>query len=343
MLVGCAPNNTEDPDQGLNFVVPEGPADPGFGLNGETPTDLKYFKYEEIEDGTIAITGTFTQVSELKKIVIPAVIDGKKVSRLYDSALATLYNVEEVIVSGYVVDIRPYAFRDCWKLKTVKLPDHVLRLSEGAFQGCKALEDISFIVPSIKVLGDRCFEGCESLKTANIPDTITSIGKYAFLNCRLLSEVKFPAGITAIPDRMFQGCIALEKTIGDDTFVFPSTIKTIGEYAFAGAKFKPLVLNEGLEVIGNSAFSGCPRIREITIPNSVKTIKDNAFENCNLVKDVKMPMTDKMTLGKNIFENSKKIATITVKAGSDAETYCKEWAEKVKTLNNYAEITVVAQ
>ena len=291
----------------------------------------------------MAITGTFTQISELKKIVIPAVIDGKKVSRLYDSALATLYNVEEVIVSGYVVDIRPYVFRDCWKLKTVKLPENVLRLSEGAFQGCRSLEDLSFIVPSVKVVGARAFEGCESLKTAIIPDTITNIGAYAFLNCKVLSEVKFPAGMTAIPDRMFQGCIALEKTVGDETFVLPSTIKSIGEYAFAGAKFKPVVLNEGLEVIGKNAFSGCPRLREITIPNTVTTIGDNAFESCSLVKEVKMPMTDKMTIGKNIFENCKKITTITVKAGSTAETYCKEWSDKSKTLSNYAEITIVTQ
>ena len=56
-----------------------------------------------------------------------------------------------------------------------------------------------------------------------------------------------------------------------------------------------------------------------------------------------MPMTDKMTIGKNIFENCKKITTITVKAGSTAETYCKEWSDKSKTLSNYAEITIVTQ
>ncbi len=343
MLVGCTPTQTEDPDDGLEFIVPEGEPDPDFGLNGETPTELKYFKYQELDDGTIAITGTFTQATELKKIVIPAVIDGKKVSRLYDSALATLYDLEEVVVSGYVVDVRPYAFRDCWSLKTVKFPANLLRLSEGAFQGCKAIEDLSFIVPSIRVLGHRVFEGCTSLKTANLPDTITSIGEYAFLDCKSLAEVKFPAGITAIPNRMFQGCTSLEKTIGDDTFVMPSTVKTIGDYAFAGAKFKPLILPEGLESIGKSAFAGCPRIREVAVPDTVTYIGDNAFSNCQLLKEVKMPLADKTTIGANIFENSKKIEKITVKAGSKAETYCKDWATKSATLSNYAAITIVTQ
>ena len=346
MFVGCTPNQTEDPDQGLEFVIPAGEPDPTFGLNGETPTDLKYFKYEEIDENgekAIAITGTFTQATELKKIVIPAVIDGKKVTRLYDSALATLYSLEEVVVSGYVVDVRPYVFRDCWSLKTVKFPANLLRLSEGAFQGCKAIEDLSFIVPSIKVLGARVFEGCTNLKSANIPDTVTSIGEYAFLDCKSLAEVKFPAGMTAIPNRMFQGCTSLEKTIGNDTFVMPATIKTIGDYAFAGAKFKPIVLPEGLETIGKSAFAGCPRIREVAIPDTVKTIGDGAFSNCQLLKEVKMPLSDKTTLGANIFEGSKKIEKITVKAGSKAETYCNDWATKSTTLSNYSAITIVTQ
>ena len=345
MLVGCTPNQ-EDPDQGLDFVIPAGEPDPTFGLNGETPTDLKYFKYEEIdEDGekAIAITGTFTQATELKKIVIPAVIDGKKVTRLYDSALATLYSLEEVVVSGYVVDVRPYVFRDCWSLKTVKFPANLLRLSEGAFQGCKSIEDLSFLVPSIKVLGARVFEGCNNLKSANIPDTVTSIGEYAFLDCKALAEIKFPANMTSIPNRMFQGCTSLEKTIGNDGFVLPSTIKSIGDYAFAGAKFKPVVLPEGLETIGKSAFAGCPRIREVAIPDTVKSIGDGAFSTCALLKEVKMPLTDKVTLGAKIFENSKKVEKITVKAGSKVETYCRDWAATATTLSNYAAITIVNQ
>ena len=149
--------------------------------------------------------------------------------------------------------------------------------------------------------------------------------------------------MTAIPNRMFQGCTSLEKTIGNDTFVMPATIKTIGDYAFAGAKFKPIVLPEGLETIGKSAFAGCPRIREVAIPDTVKTIGDGAFSNCQLLKEVKMPLSDKTTLGANIFEGSKKIEKITVKAGSKAETYCNDWATKSTTLSNYSAITIVTQ
>lgn len=417
-LAGCAPDEPQDPDDGLEFIVPEGPADETFGLNGETPTDISYFKYEEIDDGTIAITGTYTQATELTKIVIPAVIDGKKVSRLYDSALATLYSLEEVVVSGYVVDIRPYAFRDCWSLKTIKLPGNLLRLSEGAFQGCKSIKDLSFIVPSVKVIGDRVFEGCESLSTAKIPDTVTKVGEYTFLNCTSLTEVQFASGMTTIPNRMFQGCSALVKTTGSDTFVIPAKIDTIGEFAFSGCvsltkfsipdtvknlgkcifvgcealsevafpagitaipermfdgcislktttgntefvipetvktigesafnecNFRDVVLNNGLETIGKNAFANCQRARNISIPDTVKSVGELAFSGCTMLKEIKMPIVDKMTIGKNIFDGCKKLEKITVKSGSDAESYANDWAGKAAELDKYAAITVITQ
>jgi hypothetical protein len=70
--------------------VVELPPDPGYGLDGKTPTDVSVFKYKELKDGTIAITGVYTQGSELSSIVIPALIEGKKVSTIDASGLATL-------------------------------------------------------------------------------------------------------------------------------------------------------------------------------------------------------------------------------------------------------------
>ena len=56
VLAGCNdPGATTELGGNLEFVVPEGPADETFGLNGETPTALNLFKYEEYEDGTIRI------------------------------------------------------------------------------------------------------------------------------------------------------------------------------------------------------------------------------------------------------------------------------------------------
>jgi hypothetical protein len=344
VLAGCNEPATTTQEPEPEFKVPEGPADPTYGLNGETPTELSYFKYKDYEDGTIIITGTFVEANDLKKIVIPAVIDGKKVARVGESAFATLYRLEEIVFSGYIVDVQQYAFRDCRSLKTVKLSSCVARLHEGAFSGCRALTNLDFIVPSVKVLGSRIFEECAGLKKAVIPDTVEFVGTYTFLNCSYLESVKLPAGITEIPDRMFQGCSAL-KTTTDSTsaFIVPATVTSIGEFAFQGCNVKTFTMSEGIVSIGQGAFSNNERVRDITLPSTVTSIGDTAFANCKMLNTLTLPVADGAKLGKDLFVDSKKLATINVKAGTNLATYCSEWAETVKSLSGHVAITVNAQ
>ena len=343
VLAGCnEPAVTTEPEP--EFKVPEGPADPTYGLNGEIPTDISYFKYAEYEDGTIIITGTYVQLDDLKKVVIPAVIDGKKVTRVGESAFATRYNLEEIVFSGYIVDVQQYAFRDCKTLKTIKLSDCVLRLHEGAFQGCTALTDLSFIKPSVTILGERIFEGCKNLTRVEIPDTVKTIGGYTFLNCVNMTSVKLPAGITEIPNRMFQGCTNLKFTADSETeFILPETVTSIGDFAFMGCNFRTIQMSEGVKTIGQGAFANNNRLKTIVVPNTVTSIGDTAFSNCKLLSEVTMPIADDVKLGKDLFVDSKKIATINVKAGSGIATYCSEWAETVKSKTGYTAITVNAQ
>ncbi len=56
---------------------------------------------------------------------------------------------------------------------------------------------------------------------------------------------------------------------------FPSTLKRIEDYAFCGTYLKSIILNEGLEYIGISAFENCRSYR-IIFPNTLKYIGDFA-------------------------------------------------------------------
>ncbi|RAW47460.1 leucine-rich repeat domain-containing protein, partial [Metamycoplasma hominis] len=60
----------------------------------------------------------------------------------------------------------------------------------------------------------------------------------------------------------------------------PSSVKEIGESAFSGCKYlKEVTLNEGLEKIGAEAFERT-NIESITIPGLVKEIGERAFYGC---------------------------------------------------------------
>lgn len=129
------------------------------------------------------------------------------------------------------------------------------------------------------------FKGNGILTKVVFGDKVTEIGEYAFDGCDLLMDVEIKKGITAIDKYAFSGCKAL-KTLA---FESDSSLKTIGAHAFEANGFNSLVLPEGLETIGESAFSSkiankavsvYSTISEITLPKSLKTVGRFAFFHC---------------------------------------------------------------
>lgn len=330
-------------DQPSNTVAtldPNLPVEDGYGLNGETPTDLSIFKTQVLKDGTVKIKGVYAEAAELKKIVVPAVIDGKKVSTIGESAFAKLTALEELVVSGYVTSIEPYAISDCAALKTIKLPQYITTIGEGAFSGCKALENTNFLPTSLQSLGMKAFQDC-GLKEASLPDSLTTIGGYTFVGCAYLTTVKLPAGITAIPEKMFMGCQKVKNTVGSENFVIPAGVKTIGDLAFYECQTVGMFeLPEGLEKIGKQAFDTCRRLETLVIPNSVKSIGEKCFNTCQKLKTVTMPSGADVKIGATLFTDAKRIEIFNVTAGSAAETYCNEWLTTITGINTDAGKTV---
>ena len=78
-----------------------------------------------------------------------------------------------------------------------------------------------------------------------------------------------------------------------ESVVIPSSVKRIGEEAFSGCeKLKNVSIGSGVTTIGALAFLGCPSLESIVIPDNVTTIEENAFESCVNLKSV--------TLGRGI-------------------------------------------
>lgn len=63
----------------------------------------------------------------------------------------------------------------------------------------------------------------------------------------------------------------------DDIYELPKGVRIIGKYAFMSTeKLEEIVLHEGLEEIGDSAFF-CSGLKKAVLPDSVKIIGENAF------------------------------------------------------------------
>lgn len=164
-----------------------------------------------------------------------------------------------------------------------------------AFKGCTNL--VSVVLPnSLTVIGSNAFNGCTSLTTINLPQNINEIGENAFYGTKITGEVSLPSlsvignaafrntKITAVTNlgsalnvRGFQGCTDLTSV------VLPSTVRTIGDYA----------------------FSECTSLTTINIAdyqNSITSIGVNAFLNVPIALNVNFP--NLISLGSAAFQGS---------------------------------------
>ena len=78
------------------------------------------------------------------------------------------------------------------------------------------------------------------------------------------------------------GAIVIPSKLGE------YTVKSIGCNAFKmyGSFFTRITLPEGLEVIGENAFSYETKLVRVYLPKSLKTIGRDAFKGCTALKDV---------------------------------------------------------
>ena len=78
--------------------------------------------------------------------------------------------------------IEDNAFRSCWSLTSVTIPD------------------------SVKSIGYSAFENCSSLLSVTVGNSVTSIAGYAFYQCSSLTSVMMGKSVTSIGDSAFDYC-----------------------------------------------------------------------------------------------------------------------------------------
>lgn len=72
--------------------------------------------------------------------------------------------------------------------------------------------------------------------------------------------------------------------------IVPQGVQTIGSSAFAGNPFvKEIVIPSGVETISRWAFYYCTSLREVSIPQGVKYIGEEAFRICRALESIELP------------------------------------------------------
>ena len=190
------------------------------------------------------------------------------------------------------------AFNYCGSLESITLPNGMTNIGWHLFQGCSSLTNV--VIPNSVTNIDECaFSGCSALMSIVIPNGVTNIGKSAFSYCTSLKNINIPASVSNIGSYAFADCTSLEEIKLDENNEYYKLIegslytadgKTLIRYV-ANDNASTCVIPNGVIYIGDSAFSGCTTIVEVTIPNSVTVIGRSAFSDCTSLKSINIPNT----------------------------------------------------
>ncbi len=289
----------------------------------------------------------FINCKTLSSITIP-----NSVTSIGYFAFSGCIGLTSIIIPDSVTSISDAAFLDCTGLTRVELGSGVKSISNSVFNGCTGLETI--IVESgntkynsnnncnaiIETSTNTLILGC---KNTVIPSTVTSIGNYAFEDCTGLTTITIPDSVTSIGQSAFNGCTGLETIIvesgntvynsnnncnaiietstntliaGCKNTVIPSTVTSIGYYAFSGCTgLTTITIPNRVTSIGWFAFEDCTGLTSITIPDSVTSIGYSAFSGCT-------NLTYHTYSGAKYLGNSTNKYVVLVKASSTYITSC---------------------
>ncbi len=294
--------------------------------NSDITSATKYFecKGDEPGLGTYGDNLTYTYDSSTKTLTISGT--GDMVDYDYNNQPWYKYRLEaeEVIISEGVTSIGDSAFERFWGLEKVTIPDGVTSIGKNAFELCKIG---SITIPDSVTVIDEAFYGNYYLYDVYYTGTVSQwndmlknsedTGFYhPTIHCT--DGKVYPSG--SCGDNVFWHLDTTTMTLtisgngemenyNENHYTPPWSIysnaikhliindgvETIGDYAFYTCdKLESVALPDSLKSIGEEAFSYCHSLTNITIPNSVTVIDDYAFCNCSKLKSV--------TLGRGIKE-----------------------------------------
>ena len=258
---------------------------------------------------------------------------------------------KNAVLPSSLTAIPDSAFYGHTEITHMEIPASVKRIGKDAFNGCSNLTFVT-LPYGLTQMGDRVFYGCRKLTSVTLPPALTQIGECAFMLCTQLNSVTIPASLTQIGNRAFSNCSALQSitvengnpvydsrgncnaiietasntlTEGCLSTVIPSSVKTIGQYAFQGRSPSNVTIPAGVETIasyafyqcdvenvsfgetlksvGYYAFGGCDNLMTLSLGNSVETIGDYAFSGCEKLMNIDFGHS-LVSIGNYAFRNS---------------------------------------
>ncbi len=250
----------------------------------------------------------------------------------------------DLVIPNGVTEIKKNAFYGT-RITGVELPASVNKIDENAFANCNMLKDLymddiaawcnidfagensnpQFFAENTYVNGKQITnlaipDGVQEIKnyafeyfkgpSVAVPSSVSKIGKNAFYHCCGLTEAAFAedGNLDYIGERAFSGCASLKSV------QIPQRVTAIDTEAFYGCDLSGFIISNGskLSSIGQGAFGNSSGLERLILPGSLITIESGAFENSAKLASVTVAAQSNLqSLGENAFANCAKLAYFT--------------------------------
>lgn len=188
------------------------------------------------------------------------------------------------------------AFYQCISLGTAKLPESLEIINAFAFYQCTSLVIDSFSFPYLRELRNNAFYRCTSLEIEDLSlPNLEILGQNAFYGVKI-RKISNLGKLTALPSGGDNNSRPNIANYGDksilEELVLPNTITSIPTNAFYAYKaLKNIVIPEGVKSIGQTAFASCTSLTmdASMLPKSITDLGMSCFSQLSLSGELNLP------------------------------------------------------
>lgn len=263
----------------------------------------------EVTAGTLGIAaGALQDMEKLTAITLPAGL--KNIGNYAFGGSTKGTGLTAVVIPDSVESIGDNAFRNAKSLATVTIGKGVRTIGANAFAGT-AITNLTYNAASAAV-ENNSFAEVSADSTIVFGNEVTAIPVFVTSKFTNLTAVTLGDGITEIPESAFDGKAKLA------TVTVNGKLTSIGAFAFRGTAITEFIVNKEITAIGGSAFAncanlttvnynavnatgapstslaftGCSKLKTVTVGGEVTHIPAYLFKNCAAL--------DTLTIGANV-------------------------------------------
>ena len=252
----------------------------------------------------------------ITSVVIPATV-----TSIGSKAFYQCTSLNSVTLNEGLQTIGEYAFQYCSALLSVSIPSSVTRIEKLAFGDCTALADVT-LSEGLTYIGDAAFGRCPKITSITIPSTITSMGVVVFFNSRYIKSIVWNAKNCRDFNNANESPFSKYATNSDYSSSYYYSY-TGGAFDYANNWTTSIIFGDEVEHIpAYLCYQFQGELRNLVIPDNVKTIGDYAFYNNNKLVSLKLGV-GLIEIGKNAFESCSSLTEVSI-------------PDNVTTINQYA-------